>query len=188
MSAVRLKEVKSYGPVATPGEGQFANVSYHKRNWRQELIAFFAPSPFGATHALIVGRYRKDWGDYETWEADFKVGWKRGRLKDYEGKATLEFSSYPLTQKEVDTILTAAKAYEGIGYSWGALIALLVSAIGLTPNFVMEKLKSPSTLICSEGVAKCYLVAGISIIPGLEVSRTTPADLSKAIHGEAVRR
>lgn len=186
MSAVRLKEVKSLGPVATPGHGQLFNVSYHKRTWKQKLIALFTRSEF--THSGLVGRYLREEGDWETWEADFKVGWKRGRLSHYKDKATLEFSSYSLSQKEVETILTAAKAYEGIGYSWGALLALLVSAIGLTPNFVMEKLKSPSTLICSEGVAKCYLVAGISIIPGLEVSRTTPADLSNALRGNSIHR
>lgn len=172
------------GPVSTPQPGQYFTVSYHRRSFIQKCIKLVTGSDY--THAGIVGEKLPD-GDYAIYEAAFD-GFRRARLSRYAEIADVCFSSYKLTQVEVRDILTAARSYVGIPYSYGAIMALLLSARGFCPEWVFKKLASPAMLICSEAVAKCYLIAGFSLIPGLDVSRTTPGDLARLMLGSDIRR
>lgn len=172
--------------TTTPRPGAFFNVAYEKRSFIQKAIRFVTKCDY--THSGLVGEATDD-GTFFIFEASFSEGFVKRKLDRYNGIATVEFSDLPnITDDERQDILTCARAYLGVPYSYAAIWAMLLAFIGFTPRWLFRKLASPENLICSEAVAKCYLTANISLIPGLDVSKTTPADLHRFLNGHDIRR
>ena len=170
--------------VSEPASGQFFNVAYFRKNIIQWLIYLVTGNKF--THSGIVGE-RLPNGDYVIYEAYFS-GFRENRLSYYDGIAEVEFSDFQLTQVERRAIIAEAKRFIGIGYSYGAILALLLSSRGFCPQWIFRKLADPRNLICSEAVARAYYNAGLPFKLGIDFARMTPGDLSRYLAGETVRR
>lgn len=103
--------------------------------------------------------------------------WANGRIL---------WSCEELSDAQREAIVTSAKAALGTPYSWLDILALGLSAWGITPSWVWARLSRQDRLICSQLVARCYQNAGVDLCPGKPDSRITPGDLADVILGKPV--
>lgn len=99
---------------------------------------------------------------------------------------TILWSNLDLTDEQRKNICESARAMAGIPYSWVDIVALGLSAWGITPEWVWKRLERSDRLICSQLVARCYHLAGINLIPSKADCRITPGDLADVIEHKPV--
>ncbi|MFJ6010202.1 hypothetical protein ACIQHZ_31455 [Streptomyces halstedii] len=87
----------------------------------------------------------------------------------------------PLTHEE--RVSLANKAYDLVGTPYGFLdyLSIALERLGVRPRWVLERVISSKTLICSQLVVEAYLRAGIELFPGEFPGDQTPGDLYRLL-------
>jgi hypothetical protein len=98
--------------------------------------------------------------------------------------STTVTSDWPLTDEQRQALVTAARAYEGVGYGWLDYLALAAHRFHLPIPGLRRLIESRGRLICSAMIDAIYADAGLEMFadhrwPGY----VTPADLWGALHG-----
>ncbi|NUR00868.1 MAG: hypothetical protein HOY79_31380 [Streptomyces sp.] len=104
-------------------------------------------------------------------------------LSDYDGR-TLAWSTdkVPVTDQQRQDIVTAARSYIGVPYSFADYLSLTLARLHLRLPAVKRYVASTHHMICSQLVDQCYLDAGIHLFAdGRRPGDVTPGDLYKLI-------
>lgn len=91
----------------------------------------------------------------------------------------LAFSRYDLSDEMRARIVSQARSYEGVPYSFLDYLSLGLLALGLRPKRLRARIHGSGHMICSQLVDKTYLTAGVHLFDdGRDSGDVTPGDLA----------
>ena len=178
MRAMRSELANSLSASVSPEPGDFAVVAYKAPGWGARLIGWFTRSKW--THAFIY------MGDGKIAEAQ-RSGFTINELAAYDDAELLwSTDRYVISTRERDQICAAARCLIGVPYGWIDIVCIVLSAVGITPAPVMDRLAAHSTVICSQAVVHCWAVADLNLFPDKADARVTPRDLGDLLLGRPI--
>lgn len=162
-----------------PQPGDFAVVAYKAPGWGAKVIGWFTRSKW--THAFIY------MGNGQVAEAQ-SDGFTTNPLSNYDGAELLwSTNRYAISTRQRDQICAAARSLLGVPYGWIDIACIVLSAVGITPAPVMDRLAAHSTIICSQAVVHCWAVADLNLFPDKADARVTPKDLGDILLGRPIQ-
>lgn len=128
------------------------------------------------THTYIVL-------DDETVIAAQPGGARIDKLSDYQNKAI--YLQRDLTDEQRATIVSEARALEGIPYSFLDYLAIGLARFGIKPKWLQKYIANTGHMICSQMCDEVYRRAGINLFNDDRLPQeVTPGDLFYVLAGE----
>jgi hypothetical protein len=128
------------------------------------------------THTYIVL-------DEETVIAAQPGGARIDPLSDYQNKAV--YLQRDLTDEQRATIVSEARALEGLPYSFLDYLAIALARFGIKPKWLQRYIANTGHMICSQLCDEVYRRAGIHLFNDGRLSQeVTPGDLFYVLAGE----
>lgn len=128
------------------------------------------------THAYIVL-------DDKTVIAAQPSGARIDKLSDYDNKSV--YLQRDLTDEQRATIVSEARALEGLPYSFLDYLAIALARFGIKPKWLRKYIANTGHMICSQLCDEIYRKAGIHLFnDGRLPQEVTPGDLFYVLAGE----